>query len=219
MDRIAFAQHLDNAIKYLPAARKILEQGKAWGANEEKYFNGLSHVAKTILGKATSTAIEIAAAQLLLELADYKLYDPNSSELKEFDPQELRDLSIRKITAAADRLAEITGRAISDDGLIPTDTPAAKVEIINPSVDSNKLINTENLVYWRVILYSNIKQIDAVKKASVRAVIKYLRGLNDERLPNKGNADELFWIDDMVTEQRVVKKTVSSAVSIARKLP
>jgi len=75
------------------------------------------------------------------------------------------------------------------------------------------------IAYWRVILHSNIKQIDAVKKASVRAVIKYLRGLNDERLLNKGNADELFWIDDMVTGQRVVKKTVSNAVSIARKLP
>jgi len=128
MDRIEFARLLDTAIKCLPAAQKILEQSKTWGANEEKYFSGLSHVAQTILGKATSTAIEIAAAQLLLELADYKIYDLNSPELKEFDPQELRDLSIRKITAAADRLTEIIGRTISLDDLIPTNTPAAKGE-------------------------------------------------------------------------------------------
>ena len=135
MDRIAFAQHLDNAIKHLPAAQKILEQSKTWSANEEKYFVGLSHIANTILGKATSTAIEIAAAQLLLELAGYKLYDPNSSESEKYDPQELsdqemRDFLVSRITASADRLAEITSRSISVDGLMPTDTPAGKVKAV-----------------------------------------------------------------------------------------
>lgn len=72
--------------------------------------------------------------------------------------------------------------------------------------------------YWRVIVNSNIKKMDKPKKASVRGVIKYLRGLNDARLPNKGKLDELIWIDDMGNEQCVQKKAISNAASEARKL-
>lgn len=112
------------------------------------------------------------------------------------------------------------------------DIPAAKVKAgtdTSPSgddveeqaqaSDSNNQSDTANLVYWRVILNSNIKKIDADKKAHVRNVIKYLRALGDKRLPNKGGNDELIWLDDMGTEQLVEKKTVSNAASDARQLP
>lgn len=100
--------------------------------------------------------------------------------------------------------------------------PAAKMETVpvtNPSGDSNNPTGTANKVYWRVILNLNIKEIDGNKKANVRKIIKYLRGLGDKRLPNKGSTDELFWINDMGTERSVGKKTVNNAASHARKLP
>jgi len=90
----------------------------------------------------------------------------------------------------------------------------AKVEVMQtPPID------TSNLVYWRTVLYARIKVIDSNGKATVRKVIKYLRSLNDERIPNKGGTDELIWIDDNENEQKVMKKTVSTAISTARKLP
>lgn len=99
-------------------------------------------------------------------------------------------------------------------------SPAAKgqdVPVKSPSGDNNKPNSTAKLVYWRATLYSKIKQIDVNKKASVREIIKYLRRLGDSRLPDKGGHDELFWIDDNETEQRVQKKAVSNAASTARK--
>jgi len=85
-------------------------------------------------------------------------------------------------------------------------------------VDNDKPIDTANLAYWRMILNSNIGKIDTIKKANVRAIIKYLRELGDKRLPNKGGHDELLWLDDEGTEHIVEKKTVSNAISDARKL-
>jgi hypothetical protein len=81
---------------------------------------------------------------------------------------------------------------------------------------SNEL-DTNNMVYWRIVLYSNIKKIDEHKKASCREVIQYLRKLNDPRIPDKGNVDELLWIDDYRAQQSTSKKTVSNAISDARK--
>lgn len=104
----------------------------------------------------------------------------------------------------------------------PPDAPAAKVGAgagTSPSGDDDKQRDATGQCYWRAVLNSNIKKMDKPKKASVRGIIKYLRNLNDTRLPNKGNPDELFWIDDMRTEQCVIKKTVSTAASSARKLP
>jgi len=98
--------------------------------------------------------------------------------------------------------------------------PAAKVEAGKAkSPGGDGTISTANLVYWRLILNENIKKIDANKKGSVRDVIKYLRNLGEARLPNKGKPDELFWIDDYGTEKPVNKKTISNAISDARKLP
>lgn len=77
-------------------------------------------------------------------------------------------------------------------------------------------------VYWRIILSQHIKTFDTQspkKKATVREVIKSLRGLNDNRIPQKGGIDELIWIDDIGSERRVTKKTVSTAMSAARKQP
>lgn len=80
-------------------------------------------------------------------------------------------------------------------------------------------ITTSNLVYWRAVLYTNIKKIDANGKANVRGVINYLRNLGDKRILNKKDVDVLHWIDDVGDEQTVTKKTVSTATSKARKLP
>ena len=90
------------------------------------------------------------------------------------------------------------GKGYSVAHLMLTDALAAKVEagaVISPSGGDTSL-NTANLVYWRVILYSNIKKIDEHKKANVRGIIKYLRGLKDKRILNKGGHEELLWIDD-----------------------
>ncbi len=109
-----------------------------------------------------------------------------------------------------------------DDYVDAMGAPAGKVEAVpstNPSSDDDTQIDTTNLVYWRVILYSNIKKIDEHKKASARGIIKYLRGLKDKRIPNKGGHDELFWIDDNNNEQCVAKKTINNVASLARKLP
>lgn len=114
------------------------------------------------------------------------------------------------------------GKGYSVVHLIPADAPAAKVEVVpstNPSSDDDTQVDTTNLAYWRAILYSNIKKIDEHKKASARGIIKYLRGLKDNRIPNKGGHDELFWIDDNDSEQCVAKKTISNAASKARNLP
>ena len=113
------------------------------------------------------------------------------------------------------------GKGYSVAHLMLTDALAAKVEagaVISPSGGDTSL-NTANLVYWRVILYSNIKKIDEHKKANVRGIIKYLRGLKDKRILNKGGHEELFWIDDNNNEQRVAKKTINNVASLARKLP
>lgn len=79
-----------------------------------------------------------------------------------------------------------------------------------------------NRVYWRVVLNKKIREFDnAAKngKANVRAVIKALRALGDNRLPNKGGEDSLVWLDDYNTEHSATKKTVSTAMSKARKHP
>jgi len=99
------------------------------------------------------------------------------------------------------------------------DAPAAKVEAAPVATPGNDDVSTENLVYWRAVLRSNIKKIDNPTKAGVRKIIKYLRDLGDARLPNEGTPDELFWKDDVGNKQRVQKKTVSNAANDARKLP
>ena len=116
----------------------------------------------------------------------------------------------------------ITREQIYSKVVMPADTPATKVEIVpstNPSSDYDTQIDTTNLVYWRAILYSNIKKIDEHKKASARGIIKHLRGLKDKRILNKGGHDELFWIDDNDNEQCVAKKTINNVASLARKVP
>lgn len=101
------------------------------------------------------------------------------------------------------------------------DAPAAKVEVLgtNHSGDDDTPLDATGKVYWRVVLFSNIKKIDEHKRTNVRGIIKYLRGLGDKRLPDKGTRDELFWIDDYGSEQKVIKKTVSTASSLARNHP
>ena len=122
-------------------------------------------------------------------------------------------------------------RFVSDRGLSvivetpepqAADAPAAKGEAVpvrSPSGDDDTPRDATGKVYWRAVLFSNIKKIDEHKKTSVRGIIKYLRGLGDNRLPNKGTHDELYWIDDMGNTQNVQKKAVSNAASDARKLP
>lgn len=119
-------------------------------------------------------------------------------------------------------IEESTAAAKTEVGIDITPAPAAKRAAgtgINLSVDDDMQMNMTNLVYWRTVLYLNIKIIDTPKRASVRKVIKYLRGLNDKRIPDKGTCDELFWIDDYGNELNVIKKTVSTASSFARNLP
>ena len=91
--------------------------------------------------------------------------------------------------------------------------------VTSQSGDSNKQTDIANQVYWRAVLQSHIKQIDEYRKANVRKIIKYLRKLEDKRLPNEGKLDELTWIDDIGNKQYVAKKTVSNAASTARNLP
>lgn len=111
---------------------------------------------------------------------------------------------------AVEELPEATGESSDADG------KGEAGAVTSPSGDVVVPMSTTNQVYWRVILNSNIKKIDGNKKASVREIIKYLRVLGDKRLPDKGAQDELLWIDDMGTEQRVQKKAVSNAASNAR---
>lgn len=75
-------------------------------------------------------------------------------------------------------------------------------------------------VAWLIVLHANIENIDAAYggKAKVLEAIKWLKANGGERIKNKGYAFELFWIDDNDTEQLVKKKTVSTALSVARKL-
>jgi hypothetical protein len=60
-------------------------------------------------------------------------------------------------------------------------------------------------------------KIDESGKASCRDVIKYLRSSNNKRIPDEGSVDELHWIDDYGSTQIATKKTVSNAISDARK--
>jgi hypothetical protein len=92
------------------------------------------------------------------------------------------------------------------------DAKGVKLEVVPAAPE-------KGLAYWKVVLRSNIKKIDEPKKADARAAIKYLRGLNDKRLPNKGDVDSLIWIDDNENEQPVTKKTIQNALSEARKKP
>lgn len=94
---------------------------------------------------------------------------------------------------------------------------AAKVKTAPP-----KKIEMSNLVYWRTVLYTKIQQFDTAApkgKATVRKVIKNLKELKDQRIPDKGGVDELVWLDDIGNEHTVTKKTISTAISKARKLP
>jgi hypothetical protein len=74
-------------------------------------------------------------------------------------------------------------------------------------------------VAWRILLDENIKEIDSTHngKASVMEAIKWLKSNGGNRITNKGSSDTLTWLDDNKTEQVVAKKTVSSALSSARK--
>lgn len=111
----------------------------------------------------------------------------------------------------------------ADAAMSPVTSEAANAEKVqaahNEAVGVTTSLGTTNVVYWRVVLYSNIKKIDEHKKSSVRETIKYLRQLKDERLLDKGDIDKLVWIDDMGNENTVQKKTVSTATSTARNQP
>ncbi len=76
-------------------------------------------------------------------------------------------------------------------------------------------------VYWRGVLRNEINKIDGANngKANVRTVIKALKTLGDSRIPNEGKAGTLIWIDNNGTKQEVIQKTVSTAMSEARKVP
>lgn len=83
-------------------------------------------------------------------------------------------------------------------------------------------MDMSGIVYWRTVLYDNIRQFDKATskgKANVRQIIKNMKNLRDERILNTGSVDELIWLDDMRNELTVAKQTVSNAISKARKLP
>lgn len=83
-------------------------------------------------------------------------------------------------------------------------------------------MDMSGIVYWRTVLYDNIRQFDEATskgKADVRQIIKNMKNLGDERILNKGSFDKLIWLDDMGNELTVAKQTVSNAISEARKLP
>lgn len=100
-------------------------------------------------------------------------------------------------------------------------TPKQDEKKPSQTVSASK-VEMSNLVYWRTILYANIQQFDNAApngKAEVRRIIKNMKELKDKRIPNKGSIEELVWIDDIGNEQTVTKKTVSTAISKARKFP
>ena len=126
MNRIQLAQLRDVAIEHLPAAQEKRAMLKKHWASETTYSNSLYLTALMTLGQAGATAAEIAAAQLLEALGMWVSYDPNSPELKEFDPKDLRELAIRNIGDAVSTLGKVTGRDMAH--LMPANAPAAKVE-------------------------------------------------------------------------------------------
>jgi len=87
----------------------------------------------------------------------------------------------------------------------------------NSDAGASSQLDTKNMAYWRAILNSNIQKIDANGSADCRKIIKYLKDLNDKRILDTGSIDELIWIDDYGTQKTATKKTVSNAVSDARK--
>ena len=123
----------------------------------------------------------------------------------------------------------------------PAQTAAQKVELVTDTSQKSDaepwLIQNQNgaatkveakpvtasnnsKVYWRVVLKNNIKTFDAASKngkATVREVIKSFQALNDVKIPCHKNADTLVWIDDMGSRQTAAKKTISNAMSEARK--
>ncbi len=142
MDRIQLAQLRDVAIEYLPAAQEQREMLKKYWASETTFNNSLYLAAIRTLCKAGATAPELAAAQLLEAIVMLKNYDPNSPELEEFDPEDLREIAIRNIGNAVKTLAKVTGRDM--EHLIPAATyetvPAVKVEAGAGTSQSGKKI-------------------------------------------------------------------------------
>lgn len=142
MNRIQLAQLRDVAIEHLPAAQEKRAMLKKHWASETTYSNSLYLTAVMTLGQAGATAAEIAAAQLLEALGMWVGYDPNSPELKEFDPKDLRELAIRNIGDAVSTLGKVTGRDMAH--LMPSDAPAAKVKTnTSPSGDDHDEILAE----------------------------------------------------------------------------
>ncbi|MBV8635985.1 MAG: hypothetical protein JO002_15930 [Burkholderiaceae bacterium] len=78
--------------------------------------------------------------------------------------------------------------------------------------------NGKPRVYWRTILDQHFTSIptDAGQPLKAEQAIKFLKALNDNRIPNKGGNQELFWIDDVGTEQVTMKKTIQNALSELR---
>ena len=136
MDKIHLAYLRDIAIEYLPAAQKNREQAKKYWVSSETYGHILYATAMYTSTAPTSTAVELAAAQLLTALETWGGYDPNSPELREFDPQDLRNIAMRLIADAVTALSDVTGMEIpfnymasleaAPDTGKPADAPASR---------------------------------------------------------------------------------------------
>ena len=133
-------------------------------------------------------------------------------------PDAAQKVELATDTTPTDKVELVTDTSQKSDAkpwLIQNQNGAATKVEAKPVTASNN-----SKVYWRVVLKNNIKTFDAASKngkATVREVIKSFQALNDVKIPCHKNADTLVWIDDMGSRQTAAKKTISNAMSEARK--
>lgn len=92
---------------------------------------------------------------------------------------------------------------------------------VNPSSPSPTVEREPpaGIVYWRRILFLNIKKIDATfgGRATAHNVIATLKKLGDPRILSDGRHDELTWKNDNGDRRRVTIATVRNAMTDARR--
>jgi hypothetical protein len=208
-------------------------------AKDALFFIKLAADQKTVLYDDIPYLIGLAITKAQCPDFDPKKDDTLTVHLKAIDYENkvrraAEDGHLEVLNSFTWRPLEIFSESMLEGAVVRISALRKYIETINGTVEveaatANNLYrriethfsseSAEARVAWRIVLFDKIKDIDSAAggKATVREAIKWLKEYGGERITRSGESDELVWLDDMGTRQTVKKKTVSSALSEARK--
>lgn len=231
MNRIKLAELRDIAIEYLPAAQQYREEVKARPTEDREsqgYAWALWRLADETIARSEATAVELAAAQLLLGLTGWETYDPSLPRLRDTDPapEDARDAMLPGIANAAKTLADITGRSISFMGqsasvahLMPADAPAAKVEAV---LDTTRAQVTQNKLRRNNLdpaIGKAINQAKNTELADVYLELKELALSGEKPFTGALDGDALCYTNDNNEPAKLTKDALGKRLKKRRLTP